>query len=731
MELIKVKCTAERKIFPPERSDELGFVICAYKALDPSELEHPVGDNRFTAKGALLPYAKGTTVTLYGDRWEMKDNGLSLHVIGYDEFVPDTPTTIESFLLTLDGCDKSEAARIMNATGDNDILSKLDNSPELFGKAVKNKYLAERIRNAYLVRRKKKEAFFFLTRLLPKNVPLAQARDAALAAESVEEIKKDLFKFAILGLIPYRTARKIAKEEGVDHKSLKGVEAAIVDVLKQNEGSSSGYAFDEDKAIGNTYCVVSELVRKAADAVGLKQTNNLCLQAIQELIDEDICVCAQGKYIYRKETADAEYGIAAELVRLLSYKLPFFEYRDDIYAIENRKKMRLAPEQRQAAKAALLNAFTLLVGGPGTGKTTIEQVIIDVFRHYNSTKVLLVAPTGKAARRMTESCGLPACTVHKALNVSAEAEVIQTDVSLDAGLIIVDECSMLDSQVCYALLKAIKTGTQVIFVGDTNQLPSVGAGNVLFELINSKLVPTVELQTVYRQKAGSTIAINCARIKRGSTELMFDNETFRFVEVGSEEEAVGAILTAYAEELETGLTSEDICLLSPYRKSTATGVNHINPVLQKKLVNTSAPSLQYGTNRFYVGDKVMCMTNRSDVANGDVGYITDIKGTKFKVDFRDGRVATYNKGDLRDFNLAYSTTIHKSQGSEYKTCIIVLLDVHKAMLKRNLIYTAISRAKTKCVVVGTKSALETAILTEDASKRQSRLGEILGLMMVH
>ena len=203
-------------------------------------------------------------------------------------------------------------------------------------------------------------------------------------------------------------------------------------------------------------------------------------------------------------------------------------------------------------------------------------------------------------------------------------------------------------------------------------------------------------------------------------------DTFRFLEAKSDDEAVAKILATVDEELASGLSSDDICILSPYRRSTKTGVNQINPLLQKKFIHTqNAEALKYGDKVFYTGDKVMSMANVDDIANGDTGVITKIDGNKFEVDFKDGRIKSFAKGDLKNFELAYCITIHKSQGSEWPSCIIVLMDNHSAMLKRNLLYTALSRAKQRITIIGTMSAFETAVKTEDASKRCSRLGAIL------
>lgn len=719
--MIVVQCHADRKLFPPAKEDELTFMVCAYHAVSKDSLPADAAGLEFTATGVMLPYTKGTNITLYGDKWEKRDNGYSLSVTSFEEEVPNSIKVISDYLCNLDGCQRADANSLINSAGGDDVMASLDGKTS-FEKAIHNKYTEQKVFRAYSLRRAKKDCFFYLQRFLPKN-SAENAAEAALAAKDIHEIRTDPFRFAIEGYIPYNTARKIAKEVGISHQCERGIEAAIVDVLLQAEGKSGGNAYG-DETVGNTFATVSELLVKVGNQVGLLKNDAIIKSALQNLIDADICTCAQGKYIYRKSTSDAEYGIATEICRLMSGQVPERDYTNDIYFFENQKHMRLAPEQRKAVKTSLSSPFSLIIGGPGTGKTTIEQFIISVFRRHSKENVLLVAPTGKAARRMSESTGEPANTVHKALGVTAGTEVITTDTVLDAGLILVDEASMLDAQVCFALFKAVKTGAQLILIGDTNQLPSVGAGNVLFELIGSGCVPVTALETVYRQKAGSTIAVNCARIKRGATALDFTDD-FQFIEADGPEKTAEAVLACYESEMARGLTTEDICLLSPFRRTTATGVNQLNPLIQAKVIPPDTDSIRYGQKVFFLHDKVMCMTNRENASNGDVGYITSIGKGKFEVDYGDDRIISYSKNDLRDFELAYGISIHKSQGCEFKTCIIVMCDEHKPMLKRNLIYTAVSRAKARVYIVGQRSALETSILTEEVSRRQSRLSDIL------
>lgn len=713
-----VKCKIVKKHFPFAPEEEIDFCACTYRSLSGDLPDGMAAGEEFKATGRLLPYAADCTITLSGE-WQDSADGRQLKVASAEYDTPKAFTEIRSILLSMPYFDEKGANRAVNEYGA-DALRKFDANPELLEKFVK-KPDVQRAILGYKLRRTQKPVFMYLVN---RKIRSETAVDIAMKVPSLAALNADPFGFSVGTKLSFKAAEKIAKDENVPANTLSGAMASIVDVVQQAEGSSDGDAFQEGEPAGNTYVELQTLTKKASGQVGLLRSDPLMKSAFEQLLVEKIICVAQGKYVYRSVTADAEYGIATELVRLNSAAIPQVDFQNDIAQFQMQNKMRLAPEQIKAAKTALVSPVTLLIGGPGTGKTTIERVIISMYRRaHPKKKVTLVAPTGKAACRMSESTGDPATTVHKALNVVAGDEVLHSKIVLEPGLILVDEASMLGGQEAWALLKAVPTGTQVVIVGDTNQLPSVGAGNVLSELIRSKTFALAQLITVYRQKSGSTIATNCARIKLGKTELDY-TDTFQMKTVSSQEEAVSAVLSAIHAEMDSGLTLDDICVLSPYRRSTVTGTNHLNDVIQNEFADQSS-SITYGKRVFYIRDKVMFKANRDDAVNGDVGNITEIKGSRFSVDYGDGRVLWYTKSDLKDFDLAFAITTHKSQGAEYKTCIILCMDEHDRMLKRNLIYTAVSRAKNKVILIGTVSALEKSIRTEDASVRNSRLADII------
>lgn len=744
---MKLICTFVRGGWGKDSDPEWGDMFAFYRALSSEDM--PAGSEgvEFSAKGVLLPCCKFGTIELEGE-WETKTRkyGPVFHVTGFHQSIPDSTSACADYLSYIPGCGMKTAIKIANALGDCP-MSKLDiEGPDVIRKIINSKRLAEQvIQNLRVLQNR--ETVFYLSGLKSYTDAYGKCRTlspmdfvscakVAAMSDSLREVQCDPFRFTLDSALPYSYSEGIAALHKVPMSSM-AVKAALVESLKQSEGCSQT-PMNLD-VTGNTYCDVGDLLSLGGSLCGYPADDPELISALQELLEDEYCVCAEGRYIYRKATADAEYQIANEVLRLLSNPPPpQREYRDDIYCMENKRKMRLAPEQRRAIKTCLAHNFSLLIGGPGTGKTTIEEFIISVFQKYNQSSILLLAPTGKAARRMSDSCGLPACTAHKALNVNPDSDLLSSDVKFDAGLILVDEASMLDTQICAALLKAIQDGTQVVMIGDTNQLPSVGAGNVLFELISSGVVPIARLVEVYRQAEGSCIARNCARIKEGILGLDYA-ENFIMKELpGSplaqmsqaekqamQKQAQQVILDIYKSELDKGRASEDICILSPFRRSTLCGVNSLNQIIQKTCTAPGTPMVTNGRKVFYLGDRLMYMRNSEEVSNGDTGYVVEVNGGKFVVDFHDGRVITFGRADIRDFELAYAITIHKSQGAEFPVCIIPVLPGHESMLKRNLLYTAISRAKTLVYLVGTTEVLNCAVACEEVTKRRSRLGLLL------
>ena len=368
-------------------------------------------------------------------------------------------------------------------------------------------------------------------------------------------------------------------------------------------------------------------------------------------------------------------------------------------------------------------------GGPGTGKTTIINAILRIFSKLKA-KIMLAAPTGRAAKRMTEATGREAKTIHRLLEYSFQKGGFQRNEehSLDCDLLIIDEASMMDTVLMHHLLKAVPLHATLILVGDVNQLPSVGPGNVLRDIIASGAVPVVELNEIFRQARKSLIIVNAHRINNGlmpSLKPSNRHEDFYFIEQEDPEEALNLIVKLVTERIPKGFRIDpfdDIQVLAPMHKGTV-GVANLNAHLQEAL-NPGEGGLFRGNRIFRVNDKVMQVRNNyeKEVFNGDVGRIRaiDMEDQVVTVSF-DGREVEYDFGDLDELVLAYAVSVHKSQGSEYPAVVIPVLSQHYVLLQRNLIYTAVTRAKRLVVMVGTRKALALAVKNNKTEKRYTYL----------
>lgn len=406
--------------------------------------------------------------------------------------------------------------------------------------------------------------------------------------------------------------------------------------------------------------------------------------------------------------------------------------------VKSQLGIKLSQRQAEGVEMVFKYNLSIITGGPGTGKSTILLAVIDAYRIlYPGGKIALAAPTGKASRRMAETTKVKdAQTLHSLLSLHGDGDSREEKAPLDADLLIVDETSMVDMWLAHQLFTRLKPGTKVLLAGDADQLESVGAGSVFQSLIESEIVPVTVLDQIFRQAQDSRIAYNAKFINEGSSDLYYGPD-FTFVPAANQDEAAETVCQLYKNEA-ARVGIQQLQILSPYRKKGEVSSQNLNKTIQEQ-INPEVedkPEIIYGGKTFRLHDRVIQLKNNSKmvlynrqgdiigsgVFNGDVGFVREIRSDTVIIKF-DDRYAKYPLDDLEDLELSYAMTIHKSMGSEYDTVIIPLLAAHRVLLTRNLLYTAITRAKGRVVLVGQKKALFMAISRTRKGKRNTLLAE--------
>lgn len=717
-------CQFERLIYPQNVSsiDAGSFMIAVYR---PCENIRDSAGNMVTqvkAVGYCLPIADNLRYELQGHWSKNPKHGVQFEVENYDEVIAPTKEGIIAYLSSgqIKGIGPKMAEKIYDAFGLT-ALDVLDKEPErLLAISGISAAKLKKICDSYLANRGARDVVAFLT---PHGI--TPNRAVKLYKEygdrAMDIVKNHPYQLCEIAGIGFKTADRIAMSMGFDQLSVERVDEGILYALTDAEGK--GHLCMEKHAFIKA-CL------KVLDTPQL--TEEMVANRAARLVYSGKLVSYQGN-VYRSKTAYAESNLAELLSRQLrsARSHSYGDLDAAMDAEELRMKVKFAPEQREAVKMALTQGVSVITGGPGTGKSMILRAILDIYRRHNPGKeICLCAPTGRAARRMEQATGLGASTVHKALGLLAgEDGDYGEPQALDADIILVDEVSMMDIYLAGRLLEAVKSRAQVVLIGDSDQLPSVGPGAVLSEMIASERIPVVRLDKVFRQNDGSRIAVNAKLIRHGNLSLEYGND-FRFVDSANLSDSASRIAELYMQEV-ARYGVDNVAMLSPYRQKTETGVNALNEML-RELVNPpdeGKPEVVCGKRKFRVGDKVMQVKNFEDVSNGDIGYIRNIfkfgDETTVCVDFGDGRNMEYDSSELDMLDLGYASTIHKAQGAEYQSVIINLQCAHHIMLTRPLIYTAITRGKDRVIIVGERRALCISIKKTDIEKRGTCLAHRL------
>lgn len=538
--------------------------------------------------------------------------------------------------------------------------------------------------------------------------------------DAVAIVKADPYRLCrdIWG-IGFATADKIALSVGIPKDSPLRARASISYTL-ETEAEDGGHCWTYE----------NDLLLHANELTGIP--TEVLSTALAEEIESGRVIKETDK-VYLKSLYYSERDVARRVKAILSSPSPhvFTSIANAIAWWQSRAGFELAPKQRQALENSLRSKFSIITGGPGVGKTTIIRALVEIYGR-KKLRVILAAPTGRAAKRMTESVGVPAQTIHRLLkwNPVTNKFTYNAENRLEGDVFIFDETSMIDVKLACELLSALPDSAAVVWVGDTDQLPSVGAGSVLGDLIKSGVVPSTKLDFIFRQDTSGLIVTNAHHVNAGEPLEIRQGETdFYFMRCEDPEMCVKRAIEFMTTRIprKFGMDPlQDVQVLVPMRKNIL-GTENLNVELQKAL-NPRGDAIIRGGTMFRVGDRVMQLRNNydKDVYNGDVGFVKAVNSDdrSMIVNF-DGRPVKYDGGDLDELVLAYATTIHKSQGSEYPAVIVIIHTQHYVMLQRNLLYTAITRGKRLVLLMGVPYAIDQAIKTNTVRERRTSLADRL------
>ena len=676
-----------------------------------------------TVVGVMLDPLPGQRITAVGDWQENPKYGEQFKADEVHCTLPSTKAGIRLFLKSglIKGVGDTYADRIVDYFGA-ETLDILDSEPErlLEVDGIGKKKL-EMVKESWAEQQDIRELMIFL-QTQGVSASYAVRLFKFYGQDALKIIKSNPYKPAMdIPGIGFLTADRIAAKLGIAKYSPERAEAAVIYMLRQMTEKGHVYVPRQELAelCAKQLDVPEDPLFKAVDKLRLEQW------LYEEPLDEG------DKGVYLAPFHVAECGIATKLGKLLATPKTVRPIKAEqaIKWVQENFKLTLAKNQAEAIRRAADHKVLVITGGPGTGKTTIINAVLRIFSKLES-QPLLAAPTGRAAKRMAEATGREAKTIHRLLEYLPQTGSFKRneETPLECSLLIVDEASMIDTILMYHLLKAVPLGATLILVGDVNQLPSVGPGNVLADIISSNAVPVVELNEIFRQAQESSIIVNAHSINAGkmpnlesSRDVLSD---FYFIRRPDPETTADMIVDLVKNHIPRRFKLDpfnDIQVLTPMHRGAA-GATNLNKLLQEAL-NPNQPSLNRGGRVFKLHDKVMQIRNNYDkeVFNGDIGRVVRIHENAGLDVLYDDREVQYAAPDLEEIVQAYAVSVHKSQGSEYPAVVVPVLTQHYVLLQRNLIYTAITRGKKLVILVGMEKALKIAVKNNDTQKRHTLL----------
>lgn len=703
-----LRCVVERITY---QNAENGYTVLKCAAKNYKDLVTVVGTMPDTHVGSVL--------SLEG-MWKMDSRyGRQFLVEKFEETLPATVYGMEKYLGSglIKGVGPKFAKRIVAKFG-KDTLDIIEKNPDaLIEVEGIGKVRVERIKNSWQEQREIKNIMLFLQ---SHEVSTSHATKIfkTYGNKSIQIVQENPYRLAddIWG-IGFKTADRIAEKLGFEKERFIRLRSGIL------------YALNKLSEDGHCFAVREQLIQKA------KELLEMDIPELEITLDEMIRsgdVIRYEEAIYLPPFYYSETGCAKRLIRLLEEKKKTeVDTEKIVQTVIQNSKIFYDEIQTKAIRTAVVSKVMILTGGPGTGKTTTTMGMISALKMMGY-HILLAAPTGRAAKRMAETTGMEAKTIHRLLEYKMpDGYQRNEEHPLEGDVLILDECSMVDIILMYNLLKAIPERMSLILVGDTDQLPSVGAGNVLKDLIASGILPVIRLTRIFRQAQGSRIIMNAHRINRGEAiDIRGGKDSdFFFAQKETNEEIVDTLVRYCTKNLPNYYHADpfrEIQVLTPMQKGIC-GAANLNQLLQEAM-NPSNLFLRRGGTQYRLGDKVMQIRNNYDkeVFNGDIGTISkvDMEEQELAVCY-DGRDVTYDISELDELTLAYAVTIHKSQGSEYPIVVMPFTMSHFVMLQRNLLYTGVTRAKKILVLIGEKKAVYYAIGNEKTTRRNTKLAEYL------